>query len=248
VREIVLADNERFRSVHIDASQIAARKLAINFDYTVAGAIFPARPRLHEAQTSLDTDVRIRGVKVPVDAINKFVALPEGWMRGQMEKFNVDLAAWPARRRLGMEALPLNSLISTRNKRRSIAEYFKSRQKTAVATMQSADITRDQNQFHLRGSAELPRNIRDFGRAPGNSGTGRDFARFGAGVTAGMPQKISGAAEISGKLNIKDSIVNGEFAVTAPSLGFQDGRCEGFQCRDQTLEENAASRLRQTLV
>ncbi len=43
-----------------------------------------------------------------------------------------------------------------------------------------------------------------------------------------MRQKISGVAEISGKLNIRDSLVNGEFAVTAPLLGFQDGRCENF--------------------
>src|SRR4029077_3085254 len=45
-------------------------------------------------------------------------------------------------------------------------------------------------------------------------------------VTAGMPQKVSGSAQVSGKLNIKDSIVSGDFAVTAPSLKFQDGHCE----------------------
>src|SRR5439155_752825 len=33
VRDIVLADNERFRSVDFDASQIAARKLGIKFDF-----------------------------------------------------------------------------------------------------------------------------------------------------------------------------------------------------------------------
>src|SRR5207249_2030295 len=86
VRDIVLADNERFRSVNFDASQIAARKLAINFDYAVASGNISGSVMLHEAQTSLDTSVRIRGVNVPVDAINKFAALPEGWMSGQMEK------------------------------------------------------------------------------------------------------------------------------------------------------------------
>src|SRR5881396_3338704 len=92
VREIVLADNERFRSVSFDASQIAARKLAINFDYAVASGNISGSVMLHEAQASLDTNVRIRGVNVPIDAINKFTALPEGWMRGQMEKLDVDLS------------------------------------------------------------------------------------------------------------------------------------------------------------
>src|SRR4029077_13089486 len=99
--------------------------------------------------------------------------------------------------------------------------------KSGVATLQSADITPDQNQFHLRGSAELPRNIRDFGRAPATlelAATLPDLEQ----VTARMPQKISGAAEISGKLTIKDSIVNGDFAVTAPLLRFQDGHCENL--------------------
>src|SRR4029077_13912970 len=99
--------------------------------------------------------------------------------------------------------------------------------KNGVATLQSADITRDQNQFHLRGTAELPRDIHDFGRAPTTlelAATLPDLQQ----VTAGMPQKISGAADISGKLNIKGSIVNGDFTVTAPTLGFQDGRCENL--------------------
>jgi hypothetical protein len=227
VRDLVLADNEQFRSIHIDASQIAARKLAINFDYTVADGNISASVLMHEAQTSLETNVRIRAVKVPVDAINKFAALPEGWMRGQMEKFDVDLS--------GLLSSPatwngnLTAELTDFHQEQTAFDrgIFQVTAKNGVATLQSADITRDQNQFHLRGSAELPRNIRDFGRAPTTlelAATLPDLRQ----VTAGMPQKISGAAEISGKLNIKDSIVNGDFAVTAPTLGFQDGRCENF--------------------
>src|SRR5439155_17611215 len=57
VRDIVLAENERFRFVNFDASQIAARKLAINFDYAVASGNISGSVMLHEAQTSLDTSV-----------------------------------------------------------------------------------------------------------------------------------------------------------------------------------------------
>jgi len=227
VRDLVLADNERLRSVNVDASQIAARKLAINFDYAVGAGNVSGSVMLHEAQTSLDTNVRVRGVKVSLDAINKFVALPEGWMRGQMEKLDVDLsgllsspATWN-----GSVAVELTDFHQEQTAfDRGI---FQVTAKNGVATLQSADITQDQNQFHLRGSAELPRDIRDFGRAPTTldlAATLPDLRQ----VTAGIQQKIRGAAEISGKLNIKDSIVNGDFAVTAPSLEFQDGRCENF--------------------
>jgi len=227
VHDIVLADKERFRSVDVDASQIAARKLAINFDYTVADGNISSSVMLHEAQTSLDTNVRVRAENVPVDAINKFAALPESWMSGQMEKLDVDLS--------GLVSSPATwngsvvaKLTDFRQEQTAFDRgVFQVTAKNGVATLQAADITQAQNEFHLRGSAELPRNIRDFGRAPATlelAATLPDLRQ----VSAGMRQKISGAAEIGGKLNIKDSIVNGDFAVTAPSIQFQDGRCENF--------------------
>ena len=227
VREIVLADNERFRSVSFDASQIAARKLAINFDYAVATGNISGSVLLHEAQTSLDTNVRVRAENVPVDAINKFVALPEGWMRGQMEKFDVDLSGLVSSPATWNGKLSANITDFHQEQTTFGRGIFQVTTKDGVATLQSADITQDQNQFHLRGSAELPRNIRDFGRAPATlelAATLPDLEQ----VTAGMPQKVSGSAQVSGKLNIKDSIVSGDFAVTAPSLKFQDGYCENL--------------------
>ncbi len=166
VRDVVLADNERFRSVNFDASQIAARKLAINFDYAVADGNISGSILLHEAQTSLDTNVRIRGVNVPLDAVNKFVALPEGWMSGQMEKLDVDLsgllsspATWN-----GSVAADLTDF----HQEQTAFDHgvFQVMAKSGIATLQSADITRDKNEFHLRGSTELPRDIHDLGRAP----------------------------------------------------------------------------------
>jgi len=227
VRDIVLADNERFRSVNFDASQIAARKLAINFDYAVASGNISGSVMLHEAQTSLDTSVRIRGVNVPVDAINKFAALPEGWMSGQMEKLDVDLS--------GLLSSPVtwNGSVAA-----ELADFhqeqtafdrgvFQVTAKNGIATLQSADITRDKNEFHLRGSTELPRDIHDLGRAPASmelAATLPDLQQ----VMAGISQKLSGSAEVSGKISVKNSIVNGDLAITSPSIEFQDGRCENL--------------------
>src|SRR5204862_3830216 len=155
-------------------------------------------------QSSLDTNVRVRGANVSLDAINKFVALPEGWMSGQLEKIDVDLS--------GLLSSPAtwNGSVSAEltdfHQEQTAFDrgIFQVAAKNGVATLQSADITRDQNQFHLRGSSELPRDIRDFGRAPAALelvATLPDLEQ----VTAAMPQKISGAADISGKRNIKDS-------------------------------------------
>ena len=227
VRDIVLADEERFRSINFDASQIAARKLAINFDYAVASGNISASIMLHEAQTSLETNVRIRGANVPADAINKFVALPDGWMRGQMKKVDVDLSGLlssPATWNGNVAA----ELTDFHQEQTAFGRgIFQVTAKNGVGTLQSADITQDQNQFHLRGSTELPRDIHDLGRAPATLelvATLPDLEQ----VTASMPQKISGSAQVSGKINIKNSIVDGDVTVTSPSIKFQDGHCENL--------------------
>jgi len=237
VRDIVLVDNERFRSVNFDASQIAARKLAINFDYAVADGNISGSILLHEAQTSLDTNVRIRGVNVPLDAVNKFVALPEGWMSGQMEKLDVDLsgllsspATWN-----GSVAADLTDF----HQEQTAFDHgvFQVMAKSGIATLQSADITRDKNEFHLRGSTELPRDIHDLGRAPASMELATTLPDLQQ-VTAGISQKLSGSAEVSGKISVKNSIVNGDLAITSPSIEFQDGRCENL---------NAAIKLSKTI-
>src|SRR5205814_9905028 len=43
---------------------------------------------------------------------------------------------------------------------------------------------------------------------------------------AGWLPKISCAADICGQLHVNGSIVNWDFAVSAPSLRFHDGQCE----------------------
>ncbi len=235
VRDIVLADNERFRSVNFDASQIAARKLAINFDYAVASGKISGSVMLHEAQTSLDTSVRIRGVNVPVDAINKFVALPEGWMSGQMEKLDVDLS--------GLLSSPATwngsvaSELTDFHQEQTAFDrgVFQVMAKSGVATLQSADITRDKNEFHLRGSTELPRDIHDLGRAPASmelAATLPDLQQ----VTAGISQKLSGSAEVSGKISVKNSIVLSQFrrcgfAITSPIPWKDRSRLETISLR-----------------
>jgi hypothetical protein len=227
VRDLVLGDEERFRSINFDASQIAARKLGINFDYAVADGKIAGAITLRESHDSLDTNVRIRSENVPLAAFNKFAALPDDWLRGQIEKFDVDLA--------GLLSSPAtwngNLTATVKDFRQEQTAFdrgdFQVIAKNGVATLQTAEIKQQQNEFHVKGSAELPRDIRDFGHAPATlelAATLPDLKQ----VTAAMPQKISGSAELSGKLNIKNAKLDGDFAVTAPSIAFQDGRCENL--------------------
>jgi hypothetical protein len=227
LRDLVLGDEERFRSIEFDASQISARKLGINFDYVVAQGNINGALMLRESHDSLDTNVCIRSENVPLSAINKFAALPQDWMQGSIEKFDVDLsglvsspASWNGNLTATLKDFRQEQTTFDRGEFRITAQ-------NGTAVLQSADIRQDKNQFQLRGSAELPRGIRDLGRAPATfdlTATLPDLQE----VTAGMPQKISGAAQVSGKLNIRNAKLDGDFSVTAPSIQFQDGHCENL--------------------
>ena len=147
VRDLILADNERFRSITVDASQIGARKLAINSDYAVADGNISTSVALRESHGSLDTNIRIRGVNVSLDAINKFAALPEDWLHGQMEKLDVDLAGLlssPATWK-GNIAAQINDF---RQEQTAFDHgVFQVALASGVASLQSADITQDRNEF-----------------------------------------------------------------------------------------------------
>ena len=187
VRDLVLGDDERFRTISFDASQIGARKLTVNLDYAVADGTISTSALLRESQGSLDTNVRIRGAKVPLAAINKFAALPENWIQGQLETFNVDLSGLlssPATWNGAVTAEVSNFHQEATAFDRGVFQFVA---KNGVATLQSGDITQSKNEFHLRGSTELPRDIRDLGRAPATfdlSATLPDLEQ----VTAALPQ------------------------------------------------------------
>ena len=225
LRNLILGDNERFRSIEFDASQIAARKLGIDFDYTVGQGKVSGSISLRESHDSLDTNVRLRSENVPLSAVNKFAALPEDWMQGSIEKFDVDLnglASSPASWNGHLTAI----LKDFRQEQTAFDRgEFQFTAQNGTAVLQSADIKQDKNQFQLRGSAELPRDIHDLGRAPATFdliATLPDLQE----VTAGMPQKLSGSAQVSGKLNIRNAKLDGDFSITSPSLEFQNGHCE----------------------
>ena len=228
LHDLVLGENERFRSIDFDASQIAARKLGINFDYAVADGAMNATIMLRESHDSLDTNVRIRSENIPLTAINKFAALPQNWLNGSIEKFDIDLA--------GLLSSPatwngnLSAIVKDFRQEQTAFDRgeFQVFARNGVATLQSAEIKQQKNEFHLRGSAELPRDIDDLGRAPATLELAANLPDLEQ-VTAAMPQKISGSAQLSGKLNIRSAKLDGDVTLTAPSIKFQDGGAENLK-------------------
>ncbi len=228
LRDLVLGDNERFHSISFDASEIAARKLAINFEYAVADGAMDGAIMLRESHDSLDTNLRLRSQNIPLAAINKFAALPQDWLQGSIQKFDVDLG--------GLLSSPAswNGTVTAAVKdfRQEQTAFdsgeFQIVAKNGVATLQSAEFKQQKNEFHVTGSTELPRDIKDFGRAPTTLELTASLPDLEQ-MTEKMPQKISGSAQLGGKLTIRDAKLDGDFTVSAPSITSGDGRAENLR-------------------
>ena len=225
VSNVKLADDEWLRVINVDASHIDARKLAINFEYHAQEGRITGSLLLREAQGSLDTTIQVRGGDTPIAALNKFIALPENWMRGELEKVDVDLG--------GLLSSPAtwNGKIAAevRDFRQQSSGFDHARFEIignkGVTMIETADVTQGQNQFHLRGSAQLPRDIHDLARMPASfevTGILPDLRP----ATASMRQQLSGSAQVSGKIDIKNGKLTMSLSAWAEAVGFAEGKMD----------------------
>src|SRR4029450_1054598 len=93
------------------------------------------------------------------------------------------------------------------------------------ATLRSADIVQDKNEFHLHGTMEMPSTIQDFGRTPTTleiAGTAPDLHR----LTTERPVQLTGSAQFTGKIDIVNAKIEASLGVTGNSVGFPDGTIE----------------------
>jgi hypothetical protein len=222
LRDVALSNDERIRELRVDASRIGERKLAINLDYSVGAGTLSGSFALNEAQSSLNTDLHLHAENVPLGVINKYAALPEDFIRGQIEKLDVDLGGLISSPRTWQGKLIAQ--ISNFQQRGTAFDrgVFQISAANGTAVLQTGDILQGENESHLRGTVELPAAFKDFGRTPTTleiAGTATDLQQ----LTAGTPLRLTGSAQFTGKIDIVNSKIEANLGVTASSVGFPEG-------------------------
>jgi hypothetical protein len=224
LRDLVLS-GDRIHSINLDASQIGAKKLAINLDSEIGGGKISGSITFSETVSSLNSEVHLLAEKVDAAALNKYATLPEGFLHGEIERLNIDgngVLDSP-RTWTGTAAAQMNNF--------GEQEFgfdrgvFRLSARNGAATLESADVAQGENDFHLRGSAELPKSMKEFGRSAATvevTAAAVDLQR----ATAGLSQRLSGSAQAKGKIEIKNGKLNAELNVSANSVGFADGKVE----------------------
>ncbi len=243
LHDLLLDNEDRFRVLNVDASQIGAKTLTINVDSAIGGGTLSGSITMTQTSSSLNTKVRLLGETIAATALNKYLDLPEGFIGGQIERVKVDLAgvlnlpsSWSGTMSAQMSNLRRQQMVFDRC-------IFEVTAQQGKATLQSADIVQGRNEFHLRGSADLPADIKQFGRSAATlemSAAAVDLQR----LTAGTAQELTGSAQINGRIDIKNGKLKANLTASAGSVGFANSTIDKLTANLRAFKTMPPSNLR----
>jgi len=236
LRDLNLSDQEQLHLLDVNATQIDANALSIVLKCTVGGGQISASSELTETKSSLDMKVHLAADKVAAEALNKFVVFPdkfvvfpENYLSGEIDRLALEGSGTIDAPRTwnGTLSLQLSRVHRPAINFDHAVVTISAEQGRGI--LRSADITEETNEFHLRGSMELPATFADFGRTPTNLeilGTAPDLERLTSGTTVAL----TGSAQFSGKIDIANSTVDATLGVTGSAVGFQGGMIDKLSC------------------
>jgi hypothetical protein len=222
LRDLGLSDREQIRLLNIDASRIDSKALAIDLTGSIGGGQLSISAALNEGGSSLNTKINLTGEKIAADSLNKFFLLPENYFSGEIERLTLagtgaidSPHTWSGT----MSLQAIDAHVPGINFDKGAVEIAVGQGK---ATLQSADILQNQNEFHLRGTIDLPPTFQDFGRTPASLqiiGKASDLEK----LTAGLPVGLTGSLQFNGKIDIVDANAQLTIGATGEAVGFTDG-------------------------
>jgi TamB, inner membrane protein subunit of TAM complex len=225
LREVLLSDQEQIHLLKIDASKIDTNDLGLNLDCAIAGGQLSAFAMLTETKFSLDAKIHLTGQKIAAESLNKFLIFPASYLSGQIDDVVIDAKGVIDQPRTWSGTL----LLQMRNVHRPEIGFDKgiveASAEQGTAVLRSADISQAKNEFHLRGTIELPPSTKEFGRTPTSleiTGTAADLQQ----LTSLLPVRLTGSAEFAGSINIVNATIEANLGVTANSVGFPEGIAE----------------------
>ena len=222
LRDLALSDQEQIRLLNIDASRIDSKALAVDLNCIIGGGQLSVSAALNETASSLNAKVNLAAEKIAAESLNKFLLLPENYFSGEIERLalvGTGVIDSPRTWSGTMSLRVSDAHVPAMNFEKGAVEVSAGQGR---ATLQSADIVQNQNEFHLNGTIDLPATFEDFGRTPASlqiAGKAPDLEK----LTAGVPVGLTGSVQFNGKIDIVDANVQVTLGVTGDAVGFSDG-------------------------
>ncbi|HSH40211.1 MAG TPA: hypothetical protein VK993_15665, partial [Chthoniobacterales bacterium] len=240
LRNLVLDDQTRIEVVNIDASKIGENKLDVAVKGTVVGGSIDSTIALGEQDASLDADINLVVENTSLEAVTKYLEPPQ-LEEGRIKAPEVDAARpEPTGVRGDVKRLAVvakGQLDKPSSWRASIEGTLANLSAGGVvfdnlainasaaegrATVNALDLTRGDNRISVRGTADLPAETEQFGRVPANFQLRANVPDLAA-LTAGMPQPITGPAEVNGQVEVRDGTIHVDLAAVVGPVDFGQG-------------------------
>jgi autotransporter translocation and assembly factor TamB len=218
---LVFDDQNQFRLIAFDASHIAARSLEVVLDASLAGGTVAGSLGLSETAQSLNTKLRLVAENVSLDTLRGYLGRPPEFLAGDVQHLAIECegAIDAPRTWIGSLQAQLNNLRQDDLFFDRVALSVTARNGTA--TMDTGEATNGSNKIGLKGTAELPNHIREFGRS------GARFEISGAlpdlqSLTARFPQPLTGTATLTGTAEISDAVLRGDLSFSGGPITYGD--------------------------
>ena len=222
LRDVAFSDQENIRLLNLDASRIDSKVLAAKLDAVIGGGQLSVSAALNQTGSSLNAKANLVAEKIAAASLNKFLLLPENYFYGEIERLALDGTGGIDSPRTWSGTMSLrvsDAHVPAMNFDKSTVEVSAGQGR---ATVRSADIVQNQNEFHLNGTIDLPATFEDFGRTPASlqiAGKAPDLEK----LTAGLPVGLTGSVQFNGKIDIVDASVQVILGITGEAVGFSDG-------------------------
>jgi len=221
-RNLTLDQNNQFRVVNLDASQIRSKVLSVGIDGSVAHGNFKGTIRLQEIRSSLQLEADINGTGFSLAELSQYVDQSPKGIMGDLASFTI--------KGQGTLEVPrswngkiLAEVHDVRQKELALDQVtFNVEAAHGVATIGATRLVAGNNHAELSGALTLPDSIDGFGRTPTElklSVVAPDLQP----LTGFLSPPITGSAQAAGKITVKDQTLLLHLAATGTDIGFEKG-------------------------
>lgn len=222
IGDIVLDKDSQIRLVALDLSRISSRSLEAMLDASLAGGTVTGSASLSETSSSLKTRFRLVADNVSLDVLRGYIGRPPGFLEGDMQHLAITTEGTLDAPRTwnGTVEAQINNL-------RQEQFFFdrcvvKAAARDGIAVLEAGEATTGSNTIQLKGAAELPENIRQFGQSPTRFEISASLPDLQA-LTAKFPQPLQGSATLAGTGEIKDALLHADLTFGGGPIGFGNG-------------------------
>ncbi len=227
LRNLILDDQTKLAVVNLDASKVDANKLDLNFDGVVAGGKMSGSIALGEQKSAMQTDVNFSIADTSLDAVERYFGQAEPSLKGDVRELQIKGS--------GLAESPQTWTGSVAGEIDNFAAGGTTFDHATVdvraadgqAKINQIELSRGANKITLNGTAELPKTFAEFGHKPATiqlRGALPDLAQ----ITAGLPQAITGNAEINGQVKVENDTIHADIALAGGPIDFGQGTAQKF--------------------